>query len=92
MADYTTFVAGFPEFQDTNRELVTQKLNEAILQLDAPTFGTFFDSAVYLFTAQKLAKSPFGNAAKLVSKDGSTVYDAELELLRAAVVSGYRVT
>ncbi len=90
-ADYTTFVTGYPEFEGTNRELVTQKMAEAVLQLDGPTWGTWYDLGVYLLTAQKLARSPFGNSAKLKS-DGSTVYDAELERLTAAVASGYRVT
>ena len=91
MADYATFVAEYPEFAATDQALVMAKLNRAIGELDSVVWGTLFDNGVYLLTAQKLAKMPSGNTSKLVSKDGSTVYDDDLDLLRAIVVGGIRV-
>lgn len=91
-ADYTTFVAAYPEFAGTAEELVKRKLEEAVRQLEPTAWGTLLDDGTYLLAAQKLARTPFGNAAKLSATDGRTVYDAELDRMRQDVASGYRVT
>jgi hypothetical protein len=43
-------------------------------------------------TAQLLAKSPQAMAMKLVSKDGSTVYDEPLMTMKRSVTAGFRNT
>lgn len=91
MADYATFIAEFPEFAAVDSALVSAKLARAVLELDSVSWDTLYDQGVYLLTAQKLAKSPSGNTSKLMNKDGSTVYDDDLDLLRTMVAGGVRV-
>lgn len=92
MADWTTFVARFPEFAGGDAALGAQKLAESARQINVPLWGALADDGIYQLTAQKLAKTPFGNSAKLSTTDGKTVYDDELLRLRADVSSGYRAT
>ncbi len=92
MADWTTFIARFPEFAGCDVAIGTPKLLEATRQISVPRWGALSDDGIYLLTAQKLARAPFGNAAKLSTTDGKTVYDDELERLRMDVSSGFRAT
>jgi hypothetical protein len=92
MADITTFTGSFPEFAGTDPVLLQAKMNEATRQIDLTIAGALSDDIIYLLTAQKLARTPFGNNAKLSTMDGSTVYDAELAELRSYISSGYRLT
>lgn len=92
MADLTTFLTRFPEFAQIDPVFGQSKLDEATRQLDPTIFLTTSDDAIYLLAAKKLALSPSGNTGKLVNKDGSTVYDAELDRLVTEAVGGYRVT
>ena len=92
MADPTTFLGSYPEFGGTDPALVQAKMSEAERQIDLTIAGTLSDDLIYLLTAQKLARTPFGNDAKLSTMDGTTVYDAELYTLRSFIASGYRIT
>ena len=92
MADSATFLVSYPEFSDTNPDLVTAKMEEAVRQLDPTVFGATLDDATYLLTAQKLAKMPMGNAALIDATTGRTVYDEELLRLRREATSGIRNT
>ncbi len=92
MATIAAFFVAYPEFQGTAEELVTAKMAEATRQLDVVQWDTLADDGIYLLTAQKLARTPFGNSAKLSTKDGTTIYDAELDELRGFVASGFRAT
>lgn len=92
MADYTTFVAAFPEFAGADEPFVTAKMGEATRELDVTLWGALFDDGVYKLTAQKLAKSPYGNSAKLSTTNGRTVYDEELDRLRRFIASGRGIT
>lgn len=88
MADYNTFVAGFPEFLGDDPALVNAKLNLAIAEVDAGACGTLADAIIYYKTAQSLALMPSGNTSKLSSSDGRTVYDAKLRSLIVEAVGG----
>lgn len=92
MADVPTFLAGYPEFQGADPTLVTAKMAEAQRALDPTQWGLLSDDGIYLLTAQKLSRSPWGNSAKLSTTDGRTVYDDDLDRMRQDVSSGYRVT
>jgi hypothetical protein len=92
MADWNTFIARFPEFAGGDPTTGAAKLAEATRQINVPLWGALADDGIYLLTAQKLARSPFGNSAKLSTTDGKTVYDDELYRIRMDVSSGYRAT
>lgn len=92
MADWTTFISRFPEFAGSDPTIGAAKLSEATRQINVPLWGALSDDGIYLLTAQKLARLPFGNSAKLSTADGTTVYDDELMRLRMDVSSGYRAT
>jgi hypothetical protein len=92
MADLTTFQTRFPEFAQGDAIFLQSKIDEATRQLDPTIFLTTLDDAIYLLAAKKLALSPSGNTGKLVNKDGTTVYDGELDRLITEAVGGYRVT
>lgn len=92
MADWSTFIQRFPEFAGLDPAIGTPKLAEATRQINVPLWGPLADDGIYQLTAQKLAKTPMGNTAKLSTTDGKTVYDDELMRLRADVSSGFRAT
>lgn len=86
MANLTDFLAGFPEFATADPGLVQAKLNAAILEVDVNATAPLTDQIIFYMCARKLAKMPTGNSAKLINKDGSTVYDDELARLQSLVV------
>lgn len=92
MADWSTFTSLYSEFAGTDPALGALKLAEATAQISVPIWGTLADAGIYLLLAQKLARSPMGNAAKLSTTGGKTVYDDELNRLRMDVSSGIRLT
>lgn len=93
MADATLadFRENFPEMDKATDALVQAKLDQAIRRLDASVWGdTLADGQLYL-AAHLVAISPFGRNAKLVAKDGSTIYGEIYERLAKAAASGFRV-
>ena len=92
MADWATFILKYDEFAGYDATAGAAMLADSVAQINAAVWGTLADQGVYLLTAQRLAKKPGGNTAKLVNKDGTTVYDDELDRLRADVVGGNRST
>jgi hypothetical protein len=67
---FDTFVASFPEFRPATPALVDAQIAKAVAQIDASVWGAKADLGVELLTAHLLAISPFGQQARLVSKDG----------------------
>lgn len=92
MATWTEFAQRYPEFSGLDAAIGTPKLAEAARQINVALWGALSDDGIYLLTAQKLARSPFGNSAKLSTTNGTTVYDDELMRLRQDVSSGFRAT
>ncbi len=86
-----SFKVGFPEFIPAGDTLIANKLAAAVLQVDASVWGSKTDLGVELTTAHLLALSPLGQSARLVNKDGSTIYERRLVEMMAQVTSGYRV-
>ncbi len=84
----------FPEFNGQNRNLtlIQAKLNEATLQIDSCVWGAYTAMGVLYLAAHLLATSPFGQNAKLVAKDGETVYSKNYRRLLRTVTAGYRNT
>ncbi len=82
------FQKAFPEFKGTEYQLVQQKLNHAILRLNATVFGTFLDDAVMLLTAHLLAISPMGEKVRLNKDMSDTIYNRELKQIKKEVTIG----
>lgn len=94
------FFARFPEFKDTSTTLVSAALNDAGLQIDRAVWGNLAGEGQGYLAAHRLALSPFGQAARMVSKAGGaskgaeagvTTYLAHYNYLVGIVGSGFRV-
>lgn len=88
------FLAQFPEFQATNDSgaagvaLIEAMLAAALLELDADMWDALIDQGQGYLAAHKLAVSPWGNAAKLSNKDGTSTYGAHYNALLRLVGGG----
>ena len=71
----------FPEFETAPDSLVQMCLDVAAGETDAAAFSTAYDEAHGLLACHKLAISPYGQNARMVSDKGETTYGRE----RAAV-------
>ena len=105
MASLADVRAQFPEFNGVTDALILRMLAASLLELstviwgafgpDANGLGTKADQGQLYLTAHKLARSPFGQNAKMVMARGEgyqqTTYGREFELLMRGVTSGYRV-
>lgn len=94
--DVATFKTRFPEFGAVDSPLLQAKLDEANRRIDRGLWDAFTqplgdDGQGYL-AAHLLALSPFGNAAKMVAKDGTTTYEKHWRRLMITVTSGIRST
>lgn len=90
--DLPTFRSFHPEFVNVPDPLVTAELGAALLFLDAGVWGNKIDQGQRFRTAHQLALSPFGQAARMVAKDGSTTYETHYKRMIREVASGYRST
>lgn len=87
------FLARFPEFKGaaaSGTDLIAAMLNDAALQIDCSVAGTLAGVMHGYLTAHRLALSPFGQQARMLTKDGSTTYGAHYEKLVHLVGSGFR--
>lgn len=85
------FLARFPEFEPAGSTMVSAAIAEAVRGVDAEVWGTKTDDGVRWLTAHLLAITPWGQQARMVSKDGSTTYSKEHARLVRSVSSGFRV-
>ena len=94
------FLTRFPEFESTERSLIEAKLAEAAVFVDGdvwnvgadPTTGlTIADLGQGYKAASLLARTAFGRAARMVSKEGRSTYDDTFEDLQSRVAYGFRV-
>jgi hypothetical protein len=105
MATLAQFRAQFPEFNSVPDPLIGTMLQAAYLELDTSVWGAYStttaptktDQGQMYLAAHKLASSPFGQNARMVSDKGGargymrTQYGQEFKLLQMGVVSGFRV-
>lgn len=89
--DRRSFLARFPEFEPASIAMIEGALVDARSNVDDGVFGTKTDEAVRWKTAHLLAITPFGQQARLVSKDGSTTYGEYFMQLARSVTPGFRV-
>lgn len=85
---YAEFVAAYPEFAPADETLVGLKLVDADLRTSTSYAAEVRDIRVGLLAARLLALSPYGRDMRLVNKDGSTVYDADLAAMDRANMAG----
>lgn len=69
-----SFKARYPEFATASDALVTASLADAAAYVDASLAPVDADRGIGLKAADILALSPFGQTARMQSKDGSTTY------------------
>lgn len=92
MATRSTFLVQFPEFRNTDTDIVDAMLAAADLEIDRTVWNEKADQGQMYLAAHKLALSPFGNAAQLVAAGSTvTVYLDHFERLVRQVSSGFRV-
>lgn len=81
--------AEFTEFANTNSDLITAKITDAVAMLNEPAFGTRYDIAVKYMACHLVALTPGGEFARLkpeeVDDDGArTLYEREyMRVLRS---------
>ncbi len=85
------FLARFPEFEPAPKAMIEAALDEAERNVDVAIFGSKTDDAVRWKAAHLLAIAPFGQQARLVSKDGSTTYEKRFDKLAKSMTPGFRV-
>ena len=86
--DAATFKIRRPEFASVDDPVVEAAISNATALCPVSRWKTLQDQGIELRTAVALALSPFARNMALASKDGSTVYDAQLELLVQIVGAG----
>jgi len=82
------FVARFPEFDeigDVSPSTITTAISDAAQFVDASTWGTRYEAGLAYKAADLLATGPFGEGARLSSKDGQTTYGRRFEEMRRAL-------
>lgn len=85
IVDYQSFIELNPEFADASVAQVSAELAAAAVLYTQDVWGALWDQGVRFLTAHRLALSPWGQAARLVAKDGSTTYETHLKKLIAIV-------
>lgn len=85
MIDLAGFRVAFPEFQTAPDYLVNGKLGLAALRIAPDVWGDRTNEGHGLLTAHLLALSPYGQQARLISKDGTTLYGVQYQKILEAV-------
>lgn len=85
------FLARFPEFEPAPPAMIGAAIAEAKRGVDADVWREKTDDGVRWLAAHLLAISPFGQQARLVSKEGSSTYGEHHKMLVKSVTPGYRV-
>lgn len=84
----TTFRARWPEFTATPDALVQPALDEAARSVDPRLFAAQTDDAVGWLAADLIARSPGGENARLVAKDGTTTYGDRFRVIARGRAGG----
>jgi hypothetical protein len=84
------FRSSFPEFQNVPDALISSWLASALLEFEVETWGDDLDTGHGLLTAHRLALAPYGQNARLSSKDAQTTYGEQYRLLQEKRAAGIR--
>lgn len=80
--DLATYRALRPEMGEVPDGTITAQIAIAVLSVDAASFAARADEAIMLLASHNIATSPGGEMARLVAKDGSTVYWKQFQRLQ----------
>lgn len=86
-----TFRVRFSEFETAPDAMVQACLDASALETDSSAFDTAYDEAHGLLAAHKLAISPYGQNARMVSDKGETTYMRERDAVTGRVVTPLNV-
>ncbi len=86
------FRNAYSEFRKTDDGDVTAKIRLAEFEVNDAVWGDRADAGVMLMTAHMLMMAPAGQNAKLVPKDGKTLYLKMFDRTKRAVTSGFART
>jgi hypothetical protein len=92
----TEFLAEYREFASLASDapglaMVAAAVAVAARRYSEEACAPFYADLVMRKAAQLLALSPFGQAARMVNKDGSTTYDAQIREWELSATFGNRV-
>lgn len=90
MASVASFQARFPEFANTDSDLIESVLSEATLELQSDVWGDRLGEAILYLAAHKLAISPFGEPARLSDSSKDDIYMKAFKRLRSRAILGLR--
>lgn len=85
------FTTRFPEFKDTDANLIEMALSEARSEINPKYFSDTFVVAVHYLAAHKLAISPMGENCRLEASEQKTIYQLEFERLCKSAYIGAQV-
>lgn len=89
--DVDTFREALPEFEPATPDMIRRAIEEATSRVDPQVWGDKTDVGIKWLTAHILASGQFGKMARLVSKEGNTVYQQRFKELVNEVAAGFRV-
>jgi len=89
--DVDTFRERFPEFEPATPEMIRGAIAQATSRVDSEVWRDKTDVGIEWLAAHILASGQFGKMARLVSKEGSTVYQQRFKELVNEVAAGFRV-
>lgn len=81
------FKARFPEFRETDPEVVTAKLEDAQQFVAADVWGDRQAQGIQYQAAHLLAMAPLGEQAKLKKENRGTIYGDQFEQLKRIVAN-----
>lgn len=79
------------EFRSASDDLIGLHLASATLKVAPDVYGEFTEDAIRLKAAHSLAMTPFGQSARLVAEDGSTIYEKQLATIRRSTAQNMLV-
>lgn len=85
------FLLVAPEFGDTDRLLIGAMLQEAAQELEPSMWGHRLAAGHHYKTADKLALSPMGQNARMITQDGITTYSKHFDRLVKSLGLGVAV-
>lgn len=87
-----SLIANHPEFTGAPTAMVSGAISKATNSVEESMFKETYDEAVELLACHKLALSPYGQQARMVSADGATTtYSVQFDQLARVASTGFRV-
>jgi hypothetical protein len=88
---YAQFVEEFPEFANVGETVVQARLDMAALQVNASAYGGKRDMAIKYLAADLIARSPYGEMARLSPTGAKTIYRETFEAIQRQIPPGIMV-